>query len=76
MKNIFKSKIEQIDYTNYNETGKLSDEINNSNLSLEDKIELLEMITDRKIEAESNSIMNFQQLFEKLDNEGEFDYEN
>lgn len=78
MKNIFKSKIEKINYKNHNETGNLSEEITNSNLSSEDKIELLETIMNKKIEAEnkSGSIMNLKQLVEKLNNEGEFDYEN
>lgn len=77
MKDIFKVKIEKLNFTNHNETGKLSEEIANSTLSTNDKIELLEIITDRKIESElkSGSIMNLQQLFEKLNSEGEFDYE-
>lgn len=78
MKDIFKSKLEKIDYSNHIETGKLSNEINDSDLSLDDKIELLEIITERKIEAEnkSGSILGLKQLVEKLNTEGEFDYEN
>lgn len=78
MKDIFKSKLEKIDYSNHVETGNLSDEINDSDLSLNDKIELIEEITERKIKAEnkSGSIMNLKQLVEKLNSEGEFDYEN
>ena len=78
MKDMFKKKIEKLNFTNHNETGKLSEEIASSNLSNVDKIELLENIMDKKIEAEnkSDSIMNLKQLVEKLDNEGEFNYEN
>ena len=78
MKDAFIAELEKIDYSNHIETGKLSDEINDSNLSLDDKIELLEIITERKIEAEnkSGSILGLKQLFEKLNTEGEFDYEN
>ena len=78
MKAMFKAKIEKLNFTNYNETCKLSEEIALSNLSNDDKIELLENIVDKKIEAEnkSGSIMNLKQLVEKLNNEGEFDYEN
>ena len=77
MKNKFKTKIEKIDFTNHNETGKLSEDIACSSLSNNDKIELLELITDRKLEAELklDSIMDLKQLVEKLDNEGEFNYE-
>ncbi len=78
MKDIFKSKLEKIDYSNHIETGKLSEEIASSNLSNADKIELLENIMDKKIEVEnkSGSIMGLKQLVEKLNTEGEFDYEN
>ena len=78
MKDMFKTKIENLNFTNHNETGKLSEDIVISNLSSNDKIELLEMITDKKIEAELklDSIMNLKQLIEKLNNEGEFNDEN
>lgn len=78
MKDVFKVKIEKLTGENYIETGKLSEEIASSNLSNTDKIELLESIMDKKIEAEnkSGSIMNLKQLVEKLNIEGEFDYEN
>lgn len=78
MKDIFKVKIEKLIGENHIETGKLSEEIASSNLSDTDKIELLESIMDKKIEAEnkSGSIMNLKQLVEKLNIEGEFDYEN
>lgn len=78
MKDIFKVKIEKLTGENHIETGKLSEEIASSNLSNTDKIELLESIMDKKIEAEnkSGSIMNLKQLAEKLNIEGEFDYEN
>ena len=78
MKDIFKAKIEKLIGENHIETGKLSEEIANSALSNTDKIEVLERIMDKKIEAEykSGSIMNLKLLVEKLNNEGEFDYEN
>lgn len=48
MKNLFKVKLEKLNFNNYKETGRLSEEIATSNLSSVDKLELLEYITDKK----------------------------
>ena len=72
----FKLKVENINYTDYEESGMLANNISNSNLTEEEKIELLELMTDKKLNANSESIMTLSQLYEQMKIEGEFDYEN
>ena len=72
----FKLKVENINYTDYEESGMLANNISNSNLTEEEKIELLELMTDKKLNANSESIMTLNQLYEQMKIEGEFDYEN
>lgn len=72
----FKLKVENIDYTDYEESGMLANNISNSNLTEEEKIELLELMTDKKLNVNSESIMTLSQLYEQMKIEGEFDYEN
>ena len=72
----FKLKVENINYTDYEESGMLANNISNSNLTEEEKIELLELMTDKKLNVNSESIMTLNQLYEQMKIEGEFDYEN
>lgn len=72
----FKSKVENINYTDCEESGMLANNISNSNLTEEEKIELLELMTDKKLNVNSESIMTLNQLYEQMKIEGEFDYEN